>query len=119
MKHFFRWIEIPAVDFNRAVTFYAEVFKIDFKVADYGTEKMAFFPKDEGAISFAPNFLPSKDGVLVSLSCEEAMDTIVSRIIANGGSILQAKTKIEAENRGFFAIFVDCEGNRMGLYSEF
>ena len=31
---------------------------------------------------------------------------------------ITGKTKIEAEGRGYFAIFIDCEGNKVGLYGE-
>ena len=111
-------VEIPAVDFERAVTFYNTILGIELQVIDCGTEKMACFPSGEGAISFAPGFNPSKDGVLVSLNTENDLDNTMSRIENNGGIIVQPKTKIEAENRGYFALFIDCEGNKLGLYGD-
>ncbi len=85
---------------------------------DFGTEKMAFLPGDEGAISFASGFNPSKDGVLVSLETGNELDETLKRITENGGTMVKPKTKIEAEGRGYFALFTDSEGNRMGLYGE-
>lgn len=41
MKNLISWVEIPAVDFNRAVTFYNAVLGIELQVFDYETEKMA------------------------------------------------------------------------------
>jgi predicted enzyme related to lactoylglutathione lyase len=85
---------------------------------DFGEEKMACFPNDEGAISLAPDFNPSRDGVLISLHMENSLDEALTRIEANGGSIVRPKTKIEAEGRGYFALFLDPEGNKIGLYGD-
>ena len=111
-------MEIPATNMERAVKFYNTLLGLDLKLLDFGEEKMACFPNDEGAISLAPGFKPSKDGVLVSLNMEDGLDEALRNIQENGGSMVKPKTKIEAEGRGYFAIFMDCEGNRMGLYGD-
>ena len=116
MKKLISWVEIPAVDFNRAVGFYSKVLQMDLEALDYGAEKMACFPTGEGAISYASGFKPSKDGLLVSLNTEDDLEGTISRIKENGGQIVQPKTKIQAEGRGYFATFIDCEGNKLGLY---
>jgi len=116
MKKLIAWVEIPATDFPRAVKFYNSILNLDLQPLDFGHEKMACLPNDEGAISFAPNFKPSKDGVLVSLNTEDDLDGTIVRIQENGGEIVQPKTKIEAEGRGYFALFIDSEGNKVGLY---
>ncbi len=118
MKKLISWVEIPADDFNRAVEFYSKILQIDLEAMDFDTEKMACFPTGEGAISYASGFKPSKDGLLVSLNTEDDMEGTISRIKENGGYIVQAKTKIQAEGRGYFAIFIDCEGNKVGLYGD-
>lgn len=118
MKKFIEWVEIPATDFQRAVSFYNAVFQLDLKTMDCGTEKMAFFPGGEGAISLAQGFLPSKNGVLVSIGTGDHLDETIQRIIDLGGEITRSKTKIEAEGRGFFATFIDSEGNQLGLYGD-
>ncbi|MFW6327401.1 MAG: VOC family protein, partial [Bacteroidota bacterium] len=53
MQKLITWVEIPAVDFDRAVEFYNTVFKLNLSKEDFGQEKMACFPNDEGAISYA------------------------------------------------------------------
>jgi len=116
MKRLISWVEIPAENFTRAVKFYNSILNLDLQPLDFGEEKMACFPNDEGAISFAPNFKPSKDGVLVSLNTENDLDRTIKRVEGNGGKIVQAKTKIQAEGRGYFALFIDSEGNKVGLY---
>lgn len=79
---------------------------------------MAFFPEGEGAISLSPGFNPSRDGVLVSLHVRDDFDAVLQRVTAHGGEIAREKTKIEAEGRGYFALFIDSEGNRIGLYQD-
>lgn len=122
MKTLVAFFEIPATDFDRAIRFYETVLKVQLTVMDCGHEKMAFFPEEDGlcpgAISWSSafSFQPSEQGVLLSLNVEN-MEASLSSIEKGGGRILISKTKIEAENRGYFAVFVDCEGNRVGLYS--
>jgi len=118
MKNVISWVEIPATNMERAIDFYNELLGLDLKLLDFGEEKMACFPNDEGAISLAPGFKPSKNGVLVSLNMADGLDEAIKTIQEKGGSMLKQKTKIEAEGRGYFAIFTDCEGNRMGLYGD-
>ena len=118
MQKLITWVEIPAVDFDRAVEFYNAVFKLNLSKEDFGQEKMACFPNDEGAISYAPNFKPSKDGVLVSFATPDNIETTMQRVENKGGNILQAKTKIEAEGRDYFAICTDSEGNQIGIYGK-
>lgn len=118
MEKLVSWVEIPAADFKRAIRFYSTVFGLELQVFEHGAEKMACFPSGEGAISFAPGFNPSKDGILVSLNTGTDLDGTIRRIEENGGKIVQPKTKIEVENRGYFALFIDSEGNRVGLYGD-
>lgn len=118
MEKLISWVEIPATDFKRAVKFYNSVLEIVLEEFDCGNEKMACFPSGEGAVSYAPGFNPSKEGVLVSLNTGPNLDNTMLRIEENGGKIIQAKTKIQAEGRGFFSLFIDSEGNKVGLYGD-
>jgi len=117
-KKLISWVEIPATDFERAVQFYNTFLGVELNAFDFGAEKMACFPNDEGAISYAPDFNPSSDGVLVSLNMEDRLDEVLLIIEKNGGKIVRPKTKIEAEGRGYFALFLDSEGNKVGLYGD-
>ncbi len=58
IKKLVSWVEIPAVDFERAVRFYNTILGIELQVIDCETKKMACFPSGEGAISFVPGFNP-------------------------------------------------------------
>lgn len=116
MTKLISWVEIPAVDMQRATKFYNSVLDLDLEIQDFGSEKMACFPSGEGAISLASGFEPSENGVLVSLDTGDDLDGVLVRITDNGGRVVQKKTKIQAEGRGYFALFIDTEGNKLGLY---
>ena len=116
MKKLISWVEIPALDMQRAVTFYEHVLGLNLEILDFGEEKMACFPSGEGAISMAPAFNPGSAGVLVSLNTEDDLDGSLLRVEKAGGQITTPKTKIEAEGKGSFAVFIDSEGNKLGLY---
>lgn len=123
MKKMVSFFEIPAADFMRAVKFYESLFGVKLEIMDCGHEKMACFPEEDGlcpgAVSWSSefDFTPSGQGILVSLQCGELEDALLYAT-ENGGKILIPKTKIEADNRGYFAVILDSEGNRLGLYSD-
>ena len=123
MKRLVSFFEIPAADFERAVKFYESLFALKLETLDCGHEKMACFPDEDGVCpggiswSSAFEFQPSAQGVLVSLHCDDMEDALLYAT-EHGGKVLIPKTKIEAENRGYFAVILDCEGNRIGLYSD-
>ncbi len=121
MKKLVSFFEIPTADFYRAVQFYETVLNLKLNVFECDEEKMAFFPEEDGemtgAVSYAPDFLPSNKGVLIHFRVED-MGAVLERICRNGGTIVRPKTKIEADNCGYFSLFTDSEGNCLGLYSD-
>ncbi|MDR0954304.1 MAG: VOC family protein [Rikenellaceae bacterium] len=117
MKNFVVFFEIPAADFQRAVAFYTAVFGLELAVVDCGTEKMACFPGNVGAISWAEGLKPGSGGVLVSLRVDD-MERALTAVAAHGGRVTHPKTKIEADGMGYFANIIDSEGNQIGLYSD-
>lgn len=42
-KKLITWVDIPAVDFDRAVKFYSNLLKLDLEIFDCAEEKMACF----------------------------------------------------------------------------
>lgn len=118
MKKLISWVEIPASDFERAVKFYNSVLNLNLEISIFGEEKMACFPGGEGAISFAPGLNPGSDGVLVSLNTGNDLEGTLEKVLANNGKIVQPKTKIEVEGLGYFAVFIDSEGNKVGFYGD-
>lgn len=122
MKNLVAFFEIPALDFKRTVLFYEKIFGVSLQVMECEKESMAFFANEKGnyygAISYCPSLIePSDKGVLVSLSCDD-MDKTFEKIISLGGKKVIDKTKIECEGMGYFGTFIDCEGNKLGLYSD-
>lgn len=116
------FFEIPSCDFHRAVDFYQRVFGVELSVVECDAEKMAFFSDGPdkapwGAVSYGEGFLPSSDGVLIHLIVRD-IDATLEAVGKNGGKIIRKKTKIECEGMGFFALFLDSEGNRLGLHSQ-
>ena len=118
MNKLIAWVEIPVRNMEKAIAFYNEVFQLSLEALDFGHEKMALLPNDEGALSLAKDFNPSSDGILPSFNVPDSMEATIERLENNGGKVILPKTKIEAEGRGYFATFIDCEGNKIGLYSQ-
>lgn len=118
MKKVISWVEIPTTDIERAAQFYAKVLHLETEVMDFGTEKMACFPNGEGALSQAPDFQPATNGVLVSFDTNKRLDTVLEAVSKHGGTVVQPKTKIEAEGRGYFALIIDTEGNKISLHED-
>lgn len=120
MKNMINWVEIPAADFNRAVTFYEQLYGVQMhKTEMYGTQ-MGFFPSEQGSVSGAvvkgDDYTPGSTGPLVYLSGGDDLQQVLDKIEAAGGKVLVPKTQITPE-LGNFAIFTDTEGNRMALHS--
>ena len=120
MKKFIAFFEIPSGDFHRAVDFYETVLDTKFSVFECETEKMACFiegGETVGAIFYAPDYRPSGEGVIISFHCEDITQTL-NKVLQKGGEVVIPKTKIEVDGRGWFALFVDSEGNRVGIYAD-
>lgn len=119
MKTLIAFFEIPAVNFDRAVSFYEVIFNTTLPVCGCEKEKMAYFTQQDsyvGAISFTPNLLPSSNGVLIHFYCSD-IDATLSSVKNNGGKIVTNKRAI-AGGWGYTAVFSDSEGNNIGLHSD-
>jgi hypothetical protein len=114
------WFEIPVANFERARRFYSTIYDNEMLSADIGKNKFGFFPVQHGhiggAIIYGEGHEPSTKGTLVYLNGGEDLNTIYNRIEAAGGQGLQQKTAISPEH-GYFALFLDTEGNRVALHS--
>ncbi len=82
--------------------------------------KMGIFPSERqantGIILQADGYQPSANGVTIYLNAGEDLQRILEKVPQNGGKIVIPKTP-HADQNGFFAIFLDCDGNRLGLNS--
>jgi uncharacterized protein len=120
MKNLISIVEIPTADFPRAVAFYQAILGIKIEAAEMEGIKMGLFPNNgEGVFVQLINgsdYKPSKDGTVVYLNGGDDLQKIAGKIEANGGQIVIPKTEIGPE-MGFYAIFIDTEGNKVGLQS--
>lgn len=117
------WFEIPAIDLARATNFYETIFGIKLIAMDMPNIRMRMFPLEDmngvgGAICDSGGFhKPSvSDGPLIYLNGNPDVQTIMDKVEAAGGSIMVPKTEISPEY-GFMGVFIDTEGNRIGLHS--
>ena len=131
MKKFIAFFEIPVADFSRAVDFYETVLEVQLPVCECEYEKMASFIEDGetvGGIFYAPEFpisatdepvrfRPSEHGVLIHFNCDDVAETL-EKVLQKGGKVVVPRTKIEVEGKGWFAVFMDSEGNRIGIYGD-
>lgn len=119
IKDFVSWFEIPAINFQQAVNFYNQIYGIKMEKTSNGGYDMAFFPANKGiggAIVAGPGSVPSDSGTLVYLNAGEDLSPVLSKIEDAGGRVVMPKTFINKES-GYFAIFIDPEGNKLALHS--
>lgn len=119
MNNAINWFEIPATDFERAVGFYRTLLGQDIRKGEFMGVPHGFFPADEdgvaGAIVAPPDAAPSTAGPLVYLNAGQSLGAIVARVEPAGGRLVLPETSIGEQ--GAIAIFVDTEGNRIGLHA--
>lgn len=121
MKHAVNWVEIPASDIHRAKAFYEALFQYEMTLLDLGVLKMVILPSDPQAVGAAicqhPEFYqPGTNGPLVYLNGNPDLATLLNRVEDAGGKIILPKRQISPE-QDFMAVFIDSEGNRVGLRS--
>ncbi len=120
MQNFINWFEIPATDFNRAVSFYEAILDVEIKQAEMFGTKMGLFPSDgtnvSGAIVEGEGYKPSSDGVLAYLNGGKDLQKVLDKIENNKGKVIVPKTQISPE-MGYFGMFSDSEGNKMAIHS--
>jgi hypothetical protein len=114
------WFEVPVINFERARKFYRHIYNYDMPSAMMGDNQLGFFPVQPGgiggAIILTAGHQPAKQGTLVYLNGGDDLNRVLNRVEKAGGSVIQQKAEISAEH-GFFALFIDTEGNRLALHS--
>jgi predicted enzyme related to lactoylglutathione lyase len=120
-KYPVNWFEIPVNDLSKAQAFYEYILKAELMPNEMGPVKMAWFPMIQngegaaGTLVKAEGHVPSHSGTLIYFSVEDIEETL-KRINQKGGKTLEAKQSIG--EYGYFAVFEDTEGNRIGLHSQ-
>lgn len=120
MNSYISMFEIPATDISRAVNFYQIILDIKIEKMDVEGMKIGILPYENqtvtGVIIQADGYKPSADGVTIYLNGGDNLQVILDKVEKNGGKIIAPKTA-HADGSGFFAIFIDSEGNKMALNS--
>jgi len=132
-----RWIEIPAYNFKRAVSFYSYVFGLEIQIVSFNGIPHGIFPINSSTLSGAivkRDGMPMLNAGPVLFFSVLSMEETVERILDSNGTIEKEKTLITNKpsdgigdepipktfidnHRGFYALFRDSEGNKMALYS--
>ncbi len=112
--------EIPATDLSRAIEFYQAILDINIEKMEMPGMKMGILPYEgqmvTGVIMQGEGFQPSADGVTIYLNGGDDLQVVLEKVEKNGGKIVVPKTA-HADESGYFAMFLDSEGNKMGLHS--
>lgn len=120
MPHSLNWFEIPVTDFSRAKAFYETVLGITIATMEMGPTMMGMLSTDPeavgGAIVQGEGSVPSPNGTMVYLNGGDDLAPMLARVVPAGGAVVVPKTEI-GNDFGFFAHFVDTEGNKVGLHS--
>ncbi len=120
MPHTLNWFEIPVTDFARAKAFYETVLGISIAPMAMGPTMMGMLSTDPeavgGAIVQGEGGVPSQNGTMVYLNGGDDLAPLLARVAQAGGQVVVPKTEIGSDF-GFFAHFVDTEGNKVGLHS--
>jgi uncharacterized protein len=114
------WFDLNVANLDRAKKFYETVFNV--KLTDAPTEwgKQSFFPFNptspniSGALVEKANFVPSSNNTVIYFETEDNIAE-EQRIDKAGGKVVQPKMNIG--EFGFISIFIDTEGNTVGLHS--
>lgn len=119
-KNYVSWFEIPALNFEHAVGFYNHIYNITMETTVNNEYTMALFPTENGvgggAVVAGPGSLPSDAGPLLYLNGGSDLNNVLGKVTEAGGRIVMEKTLIN-EEAGYFAIFIDTEGNKLALHS--
>lgn len=120
VKNMVTWFEIPAYNHYRSVAFYNYIFGIEMTTVELNGFSMGFFPAENGitgAIVTGNGCVPSEVGPLIYLNAGDDLNTVLFKVNEAGGRVVLEKTFL-GETAGYFALFIDSEGNRLALHSK-
>ncbi len=120
MNNPIQWLEIATSDLERAKGFYSKVFKLEFQFIEMPDSKMFMFGSPDnigssGALVQSDDNMPNNNGTIIYFACKN-IDEILGLVEESGGKVHIPKTNIG--EFGYFAQFIDSEGNRIGVHSD-
>jgi predicted enzyme related to lactoylglutathione lyase len=112
------WFDIPVADLDRAVNFYRAVLGVRINKETVGDFSLGILEHDGGT---GGCLVLNKEeitggGVLLYLNVNGRIRDAVSKVVPNGGSLIQDTHSLGPH--GFRAVVLDSEGNRIALHSE-
>lgn len=120
MKSFVSILEIPVLEVSRAIDFYQSILGIEIEYLEFPELKMGLFPTEGQQVVVVlmqgEDYTPSSNGVTNYLNGGDDLQVILDKIEKSGGTIVVPKTP-HADEIGYFALFIDTEGNKLGLHS--
>ncbi|HMI05195.1 MAG TPA: VOC family protein [Pedobacter sp.] len=121
MKNLASIIEIPVTDLSRAIAFYQTILEVSIEEMEMDGVQMGVLPSDGETVNVVlakgNDYKPATDGAVVYLNAGNDLQSALDKIEQNGGKIIVPKTIISPE-MGYFALFIDTEGNKLGLHSK-
>ncbi len=121
MNSYISIFEIPATDITRAVNFYQAILDIYIEKIEMPGMEMGIFPYEEqmvtGVIVKTEGDKPSANGVTIYLNGGDNLQIILDKVEKNGGEIMVPKSP-HADESGYYALFLDSEGNKIGLHPQ-
>jgi uncharacterized protein len=113
-------IEVPVTDLQRATEFYQALLQVKIEQVEMGDTQMGIIPNEVGTVNAVlvkgNDYVPTTEGAVIYWNAGKDLQIMLERIEKNGGKVLVPKTEISPE-MGFFALFIDTEGNKLGLHS--
>ncbi|OJU74747.1 MAG: glyoxalase [Bacteroidetes bacterium 47-18] len=113
-------VEIPVTDFTRAVQFYQTILGVTIEEMEMDGNKMGVLPNEEGTVNVVlvkgNDYKPTTDGAVLYINAGKDLQPMLDKVAQNGGQVIVPKTEISPE-MGYFALFIDSEGNKLGLHS--
>lgn len=120
MNSFVKIFEIPVTNLSRAIDFYEKIFNIKIEAMDMGDMKIGLFPSEDqacfGILAEGEDYSPAPGGVTIYLDGGNDLQDVLSLVEEHGGKIVVPKS-LHADESGYFGLFIDSEGNKMGLHS--
>jgi uncharacterized protein len=120
MNNLISIVEIPVTDFPRAVKFYQTILGVAIEEMKMDGNQMGVLPNQEGTVNVVlvkgNDYKPTADGVVLYLNAGKDLQPVLDKVEQSGGQVILPKTEISPE-MGYFALFIDSEGNKLGLHS--
>lgn len=120
MNNLISIVEIPVTDLERAVKFYQTILGVSIEKMEMDGNQMGILPNEEGTVNVVlvkgNDYKPTTDGAVLYLNAGNDLQPTLDKVTPNGGQVIVPKTAISPD-MGYFALFIDTEGNKLGLHS--